>query len=359
MFRVQPLASEEAERVAAASRVAFTFLVRDGERYLSRNLKALFELGRTFREFRIFYVENDSKDSTRSVLRAFSERDHGVMTGKLLNNLSAHSYSLCPREELGQINCRNRTSLLANLRQRVLSMALQWPAWDAVTMIDIDFACFSASEYMRTFALGLHLNASAVFSNSMYPNKQGHLMPYDRSSIYPSFLRLHLPSKRVFGPSALPRPHAQQCLVRVTSAFGGFGTYFAKPLRAALAGSGRRCGLRPPTYKGEEQVPEHVTFNRRLAHVSGNPMFIDPTFEPIYNYAEGIGKLFRLVDPRKAKICSIAGKSNRHSAAYIAERAAVKQARAARRQRARSKSRYNGTRPMNKSSLANNVGAPR
>ena len=50
-------------------KLAFGFIVRDGEAYLERSLNSVFSLGEQFSDYRIFYVENDSRDATRAILR--------------------------------------------------------------------------------------------------------------------------------------------------------------------------------------------------------------------------------------------------------------------------------------------------
>jgi hypothetical protein len=55
--------------------ICFCFLVKDGIRYLDRNIPKIINLGTMFRKYRIVYVENDSVDGTKELLRAYEEKN--------------------------------------------------------------------------------------------------------------------------------------------------------------------------------------------------------------------------------------------------------------------------------------------
>lgn len=76
--------------ITADLRVAFTFLVRDAEAYVERNVLALESVGTSFRECRLFYIENDSEDQTCTKLRNLSSQRLGSrLQGECLHNLSS------------------------------------------------------------------------------------------------------------------------------------------------------------------------------------------------------------------------------------------------------------------------------
>ena len=51
---------------------------------------------RISRKFRVFYIENDSVDGTRRILRDYEQRFPGLLIGKLLDNVSSvASHKLC------------------------------------------------------------------------------------------------------------------------------------------------------------------------------------------------------------------------------------------------------------------------
>ena len=70
-LRATPTRAAMASTVLTA-RVVFACLVRDAEAYLERNLLSIVDLGRSFAEFKLLYVENDSTDGTRDILARLS-----------------------------------------------------------------------------------------------------------------------------------------------------------------------------------------------------------------------------------------------------------------------------------------------
>ena len=108
----------------STARVVAAALVRDAASYLERNVLAILDLGRSFAAFRLVYVENDSADGTRDILRRMMARYPGIVSGEMLDNEAlslpnATSYELCPPRQ-SRRNCKERISLLATLRQRAL-----------------------------------------------------------------------------------------------------------------------------------------------------------------------------------------------------------------------------------------------
>lgn len=257
---------ELVRRAVSSATVAFGFMVRDGESYLARNLGAILSLGANFSAFRVFYVENDSTDTTRSILRDFEACFPGRLQGRMLDKASAaFSRHLCAGT-VEQTNCAARTSLLSRLRQQVLEMALAWPAWTAYVALDLDFINFSQEAYLHSFALAARRNASAFFAKSVFKNARGHVGLYDHAALSfdPRWVvgqagrqRCHSHGRPVpahtpqvcHGLNALKRG----CLVPVRSAFGGFGTYFAGPLRRSSAAY---------VHGGKN---EHMDFNEAIA----------------------------------------------------------------------------------------------
>ena len=201
---------------------AFTFLVRDAEDFLEANGRAVSSIGRThFREHRLFYVENDSADGTRAILRRL-EREL-PLSGVMLNVSAERSTALAGPE---QMNCAARRA--ARAAARALELALAWPAWDVLVGVDLDFKRVSADDFVRTVALGARLGAAAVFGMSVFNGSRGVVMPYDQGAVLPK--------------EAL-RSISLGCLTSVRSAFSGFAAYFAAPLRRARG----TTPLPPPT----------------------------------------------------------------------------------------------------------------
>ena len=260
-------------RIIQAHRLAISFIVRDGARFLSVNIAHLVRLGRRFREHRLFYVENDSTDGTRAVLRRLS-RVYPQLQGLMLDGLGNESHALCPAR-LEEMNCERRLALLAYLRQRALSLVeASWTRWTALLSVDVDFLHFSADQFISAFVTGVLHNASAIFGMSITASSTTNsgVQPYDTAAIRP--LQAQATITRL-------------CLTKVESAFSGFGTYFARSLR----------WVRPtylPRYDWNRSphaaaATEHNCFNAKLhaaCRDAGCPLLVDPRFQPKYEWGD-------------------------------------------------------------------------
>ena len=267
------LAEAEINQTVAATRVAFTFIVHNGESYLERNLRVLTNLGAMFHHYRVFFVENDSNDRTRSIIIAFQRRFPGTFVGRFLDNVSSvGSSTLCP-STLRSRNCPARLLLLAKLRQVGLQMAQAAGKWDAIVAVDLDFKMFPLLSYLETFALGMWLNATAIFGSSRYVDSRGSLAQYDADVIRPRSMRLLIRSG---------------CLATVSSAFGAIGTYYHPHLILASNASYTWSAQMQAPYNG--RTYEHTNFNQALATYAAQTrlpgLFVDPRLKPIYEWGD-------------------------------------------------------------------------
>mmetsp|Transcript_19325 Transcript_19325/g.32316 ORF Transcript_19325/g.32316 Transcript_19325/m.32316 type:complete len:450 (+) Transcript_19325:8-1357(+) len=268
----------EALQLVRTARVALAFLVRDAAQYLERNVDALADLGREFRRFRMFFVENDSSDATRNILSRLLQKHQEALQGVMLDGAAAQtSFALCP-PNAARRNCAARVQLLSFLRQRVLDLAFTW-RWTCIIVVDIDFVSFSKPAFLRMFTLGRALNASAIFGQSMYKASRNELKPYDRG-ILPAVLQGRFST--MYRLSAQPRC----ALFNVQSAFGSFGIYFS-PLPAAA--NYTRTSRQGRQYASRRSWTEHANFNLAIHEAQGHrrPLLLDPTFRPVYLYGSG------------------------------------------------------------------------
>ena len=276
-----------AEPIAAQYDVAFSFVVHNGAVYLDKSLGELVSIGRRFRKFWIFYVENDSTDGTQLILTKFGATHPERVHGEMLRNYANSSLSLCRSAKYR--NCVARVALLAALRQRAFDNAIRSHAtWRVLIVVDMDWVELTVSALLQAFAIGVERKASAVFALSVYRNSEvpvPRYVPYDRASAVldaqPAFERgRYLTSPRFW----YAVQDNFQCVVRVKSAFGGVGIYYS--LRSIPS-------EKLPRYtrtRHYNQVPEHVHFNRQLLDLhktvlsSYSGMYMDPRFRPVYGW---------------------------------------------------------------------------
>jgi hypothetical protein len=102
------------ERMRTTS-VVICGLARDVEEVLPATIARIELLGRRFRDFRVVIVENDSRDSTPEILKAWRDRDPAVTV--ISERLGLPSW--------GQVRSLDRAAQLASCRNKYLDHALE------------------------------------------------------------------------------------------------------------------------------------------------------------------------------------------------------------------------------------------
>jgi hypothetical protein len=228
--------------------IAFGFLVMNGDKYLEKNFVTLNALGLPYNSSRFFYVENDSSDHTKAILRKLKMR-YNNLHGESVTQDGKYSTRLCDKLDH---NCYKRTRRLAQLRQRVLDAAMKWTQCDVFVMVDLDFTHVDASMFHQAVSYLSTRNLDAIFGMSL--DDAGE--PYDYGAIVP--------------PAAVDTIRAGiEEFVQVVSAFSGFGIYNARRIREASAHYNPRCtGI------------EHIDFNTAF-----DKLEVWTRFHPLYCHA--------------------------------------------------------------------------
>lgn len=222
------------------------FLVRNGEDYLTANIKKLihyFDINSI--KWKMIYIENDSNDNTRKILNKFEKIYTSSFIGEQLNLDIPHSVKLCKKGE--EYNCRKRTTFLGKLRQKSLDIALEYQS-DAILMMDMDFVSFEFGELSEMIELWKVHDADAIFG--MSKTKDNKL--YDTGAVVPE--------------KSLRKIRTSSNIVYVKSAFSGFGLYRTSSIR--------KYSARYDLNSGEiEHIPFNLHFDKVLVY---------PLFNPIY-----------------------------------------------------------------------------
>lgn len=226
--------------------VAFAFIVKDGQDYLERNIKLIQNLGRQFSEYKIFFVENDSEDDTRPILKSFMNNDPNII-GKFYNLDGLHSRELCKKGE--KWNCTSRVRRIASIRNKVLVLARENNFdGDYLVMLDLDFD--TIPDPSKLFEkMNSDKNIDGIFGTSI-TNKQKF---YDLGAVLPKtagkMMTIMLGYKK---------------WVPVKSAFSGFGLY-------------RWDSIKNNRYNENTSDIEHIDFNLLLKNC-----LVNTNFNPFY-----------------------------------------------------------------------------
>ena len=229
--------------------IAFCFIVKDGGEYLELNIERIFKLCMLLPiNFKIFYAENDSKDDTINILIKLKNNYKNIYGEHLLLD-GKHSTELCVNS-LNK-NCTNRVRRLAFLRNIVLNKAKEWKECDYMIMLDLDFVDFSDEQFYKMFnIIKNNKNINGIFGMSVIEKNNNSL--YDLGAVKPF--------SKIFSIIA------EEELVKVDSAFSGFGIYRMKPIIDNNL-----------QYNLNADEIEHIDFNKNI-----NNLYVYTCFRPIY-----------------------------------------------------------------------------
>lgn len=260
---------------------AVTFLTRNSENYLVDNLFYVHrELLSRCKDWRLFYVENDSTDNTREILKSFARRYVGRVHGEHLSLPVKHSTDLCSRRHL---NCLERLKLLGSLRSRLVHAALSWKKVELLVMVDMDFFRFDPAIFWKMYTDVLRpLDADGVFGLSKFSPAVGSSCKsqpfgckvYDYGTVVPQSILYDIPEPWNQTGTALP----------VRSAFSGLGLYSADAIRKHGAEYWKGDYSKEldtigdnPQNRHSWGLIEHISFNLFLPR-----LYLYPDFQPEY-----------------------------------------------------------------------------
>ena len=227
--------------------VAFCFIVKDGDKYLEKNLIKIIKFGDLYIDnYRLYYVENDSVDKTNEILHKFKKK-YKNFYGEHLKLDGKHSTELCKNNN--DYNCSNRTRRLAFIRNQVLNQAKQWKECKYMIMLDLDFIYFDMKELYNMFNIIKNdKDINGIFGMSVSHKS----CVYDISAIKPSYKLIEI--------------YLKKRLVKVDSAFSGFGIYKMKYIIDNNI-----------KYNEKTNDIEHIDFNKKIKN-----LYVYSNFTPIY-----------------------------------------------------------------------------
>lgn len=227
--------------------IAFCFIVKDGDKYLEKNLMKIIQFGDSYLDnYRIYYVENDSVDKTNEILDNFKKKYKNIY-GQHLKLDGKHSTQLC--NKLDERNCSNRTKRIAFIRNKVLDKVKKWKECNYMIMLDLDFIDFDMKEFHNMFnIIKKSKNINGIFGMSI--SNKGFF--YDVGAVKPSYKLIEIFLKIK--------------LVKVDSAFSGFGIYKMKYIIDNNI-----------KYNEKSNEIEHIDFNNKIKN-----LYVYSKFRPLY-----------------------------------------------------------------------------
>ena len=226
--------------------IGFGFIIKDGETYIKKNMEVIQKLGKQFKSYKIFFIENDSIDNTRSILKNFINEYNNIHGKFTTLGDKLHSTDLCKSSV--KFNCSHRVQRLARLRNTLLNYVQYEMKFNGDYFIMLDFDFEFMPDPMELFRkMDTHTNIDAVFGMSLTPKQKF----YDIQAIQPVFSKLKILL-------------SFQKWIKVSSAFSGFGLY-------------RWKSILDKRYNELTTRNEHISLNHQLSN-----LYVNTTFNIIY-----------------------------------------------------------------------------
>ena len=136
--------------------VLFCGIVRNGGKYLERNLQRLKHSASFFRESKMFIYENNSTDNTKDILKEYEQINE--------YNLEVLSEDIEGADYKTQDDTFNRCTKIANARNKYMDVVREDASkFSATVMVDLDL--IGGWSYEGLYANVVHLLNNGVYSN--------------------------------------------------------------------------------------------------------------------------------------------------------------------------------------------------
>lgn len=236
---------------------------RDVERYISKNVCIMHEIGKKFGDYQIIIYENDSKDNTRSVL----------------NTLKTEKIDYIFEDNL---DIPSRTMRIAHCRNKILEHIRKTPSYmsyDYLLMLDLDDILYSGAlidtihhcfSYKTDQWDAMFANCSDKYYDIYALRKKGVLTTCcwnDAYKLMTQGIPRNIAYEKCVDKYIINYP-TNTGLIPVTSAFGGAGLYKLNSLENVWYNGYEETHL-------DKNICEHVPLNVALKK-KGCKLYINP-----------------------------------------------------------------------------------
>jgi glycosyltransferase involved in cell wall biosynthesis len=258
--------------------VCICALARDCAPALSKNLSVVDTLCARFKTANVVIVENDSKDDSKEILRAWAaERPHIQL---LLDDFGTKRIPDASSTTFNPSFSRYRIEKLAFHRNRYLDHVATLPDLDYVIVIDLDLYRIDIDGIAQAF--GQTIPWDAQFANGRISDpcrpELGNFY-YDTYALWELGDSDPQTETKITGYWKKLQPLTKGMpLFAVQSAYGGLGIYRWEALK------GQRYGVEDnPGDSRVEVITEHVYLHRRMIEAGNGRLFINPSMVLFYN----------------------------------------------------------------------------
>lgn len=248
-------------------------IVRNAEKGLKKNIPGLVRFCSLFKDYRVFVYENDSTDSSKTLLTELAASAPNNVFISL--NTTDKANVIPSKKDVGQVNpyfSAARINKMARLRNHYMEY-IDNQGWNAdyLMVVDLDVSAIVWSNVLSCFSSNINWDAVTAFGYSLAPSLreryhdtyalteyQDDLSPQSEEKIYSLGL--------IYG-----KLKETKNWIRVFSAFGGLAIYRFDAVK------GCRYSALPNDDPKVEVHCEHYSIYRQMAERGYNKVYINPS----------------------------------------------------------------------------------
>ena len=251
-------------------------IVRDAEKGLRRNIPVINAICRQLKDFRIIIYENDSRDQTKDLLRAWHQQDEQRIHVSLNNTDPTRTIPKAATVGCNPFFSKKRIEKMASLRNHYMEYidSRQWTA-DYLMVVDMDVAQLRLNGILNTLQAPFEWDAVAANGYSTSPSLRRRYHDTYALTLYGD--NSPQTEKKIKSHAArLGKLKPGDAWMRVDSAFGGLALYNFQAVK------GLRYTALPNNDPRVEVKCEHVSIYTQMRQRGCTHFYINPAMELKY-----------------------------------------------------------------------------
>lgn len=258
-------------------KILFCGMVRDSGAEVKHNIPVLEKMASYFVDYRVVIVENNSKDNTKDVLKAWATSNPKVIA--ICNDFDESKYDAIPKESCyNSPNSRRRIQKYCDYRNIYCDYIVDKLDFDSdyYVEIDLDIARINIKGFITSFGNNLEWNAIIAngYSYSAKLKRRHHdtycLLEHGKENMPDSLEKIEL-YREAFEPFKLGMP-----FVRVGAGMGGMIIWKTRERKHI------RYKVIPNNYGGVEVYCDHVCIFKQMKEESHDKFFLNPNLVVYY-----------------------------------------------------------------------------
>ena len=264
-------------KLLSESTIVVCSIVRDAERGLKNNIPVIKELCKRSKDYRVVIFENDSKDATKKLLRAWMTEDRERVHVVCSDTDGARTIPRAKDVKVNRFFCRQRIEKMARLRNQYLEYVEQnkWMG-DYLIVVDLDVAQLNLAGILTSFESNMEWDAVTAFGYSTSPRLKRR---YHDTYALTKWGEQGIPQTEemtIRYADELGALKPTDDWVRIYSGFGGLAIYRFEAVKRL------RYSVLPNDDLRVEVRSEHVALYKEMADCGFDHFYINPAMSLKY-----------------------------------------------------------------------------